>query len=124
MRKNINLPVFAVIGTTVLLVGFARNARAIPDSISSWNSGNQQSDYDDVHSIGLSPAGSSSFIVFAADLKENNGKPHDNVVRHFERDDHDTPIGSSPSVPDGGTTAMMLGGSLCGLVLLAKKMKV
>jgi hypothetical protein len=124
MRKNINLPVFAIVGATVLFVGFARNASAIPDSINSWNSGKLQSDYDAVPSIGLSPAGASSLVVFAADLKENNGKPHDLIVSHFERDNHGTPIGSSPSVPDGGTTAMMLGATLCGFVLLTKKVKI
>jgi hypothetical protein len=124
MKKNFNLPFFAVVGATVLFVGFARTASAIPDSISSWTSGGQQSDYDAVRSLGLSPAGSSSFVVFAADLKENNGKPHDFGVRHFERDNHDVPGGSPASVPDGGMAVMMLGGSLCGLVLLGKKLKV
>ncbi len=129
MRKNINLPVFAVVGATALFVGFARNVRAIPDSPGSWNPGNQQSDYDAVLSIARSNGnqsltGISSFAVFAADLKKNNGKPHDIVALHFERDNHVTPISSSPGVPDGGTTAMMLGGTLCGLFLVAKKKKV
>jgi hypothetical protein len=129
MRKNINLPVFAVVGATVLFVGFARNASAIPDSMGSWNSGYEQSDYDAVRGIGRSDGNqsftsSSSFVVFGADLKENKDKPHDLVSRHFERDSRGAPGASPASVPDGGMTVMMLGGSICGLVLLTKKLKV
>jgi hypothetical protein len=134
MRKNINLPVYAILGATVFLVGFARNARAIPDSMGSWISGNEQSEYDAVRSIDRShgnqyPTGISSFAVFAADLRENNGEPHNPGWHSFDRDVSTTPTSTSHdspplSVPDGGTTAMMLGGALCGLFLVAKKTKV
>jgi hypothetical protein len=140
MRLKINIPVFAVVGAAALFVGLAGDVGAIPDSMRdnldtgmrSWVSSNDNSDYDAVRSIGRDPAGSSSSVFFGADLKQNMGMSHNLGSRVFNYDnDGVTTIPtwnghgrSSASVPDGGTTVMMLGGALCGIVLLAKKLKV
>jgi len=78
---------------------------------------------ESIFSVVQVPRESISSVVFAADLKENMGKPHDFGSRFFHRDNPGVPGGPSASVPDGGTTVMLMGGALCGLFFMAKKLK-
>ena len=142
MRLKINIPVFAGVGAAALVVGLAGNVGAIPDpmrdtlsmsaGMRSLVSSNDRSDYAAVRSLGRDPAGSSSSIFLGADLKQNLGTSHNLGSRVFNFDNdgvtrtptwngHDR---SPAGVPDGGTTVMMLGGALCGIGLLAKKLKI
>ena len=141
MRLKINIPFFAGVGAAALVVGLAGNVGAIPDpmrdtlsmstGMRSLVSSNDRSDYDAVRSIGRNPAGSSPSIFLGADLKQNLGTSLNLGSRVFNFDNDGvtrTPTwngaGSPAGVPDGGTTVMMLGGALCGIGLLAKKLKV
>ena len=114
MKKLANLRGFVITGAAALFVGLAANVQAIPISIAgdldtemgSWI-GRYAHQSEAAFSFGQSHrneslAGPTAFALFA---------PREPLSRNPQ------------SVPDGGMTAMMLGGVFCGFVLLAKKMK-
>ena len=141
MRKHFNQTGFLIAASAVLMVGLADKVRASPISMhNDWDaesgpgrSGSARSDDKAVHSFEHSRqdqgfAVSSDFSLFGPVLPKNPGKAP-NVAssnsRHW-RDEGLTPTVQEPtpaSVPDGGATAVMMGGAVCGLALFGRKLK-
>jgi hypothetical protein len=136
MRKKINLTAFVTTGAAALFVGLAGNMHAIPISMHndsdagmwSWNNAgeprNLGSRYFNHHRhgvtttlpslTGLDPVSPTLPPLTGLDLVSTTSPP----LTGQEPND------SSTSVPDGGTTAMMMAGAFCGLALVRKTLKV
>jgi hypothetical protein len=126
MRKKINLTTFVTTGAAALFVGLAGNMHAIPISMHddsdawmcsmcSWNNAgeprNLGSRYFNHHRHGVStilPSLTGLDPVSTTSPPLTGQEPND----------------SPTSVPDGGTTAMMMAGAFCGLALVRKTLKV
>jgi hypothetical protein len=148
LGKKINLAGFAMVGAAALFVALAGNVRAIPftvhddvvnAAIRSQNLLSGQSDYEAALALDhvnrnqghVSPT---ALILSRSARVQNTGQLGNSSPRisHPRKHGHgvETPppqsTGPNPSpvsVPDGVTTATMLGGVFCGLALLEKKLK-
>jgi hypothetical protein len=138
LRKTINPTAFVIAGAAALFAGLAGNVQAIPISIQD------QSNHGGVHfsvqsSHNQSLASPTASVLSGSVLAQNAVGPHnfgpwnfhDSWSFHHGRQGGLTPPSplsrqdsSSASVPDGGTTAMMMGGVLCGFALLGNKLKI
>ena len=148
LGKKINLAGFTIAGAAALLVALAGNVRAIPftahdevvnSAISSQNLRSGQSDYEAAlaldhgnrnqgHVSPTAPILSRSARVQNTSQLGNSSPRISRPRKHGHGVEAPSPQSTGPnpppvSVPDGGTTATMLGGVFCGLVLLEKKLK-
>jgi hypothetical protein len=146
LGKKINLAGFTMVGAAALFVALAGNVRAIPftvhddvvnSAIRSQNLRSGQSDYEAALALdhGNRNQGrvSPTALILSRSARVQNtsqlGNSSPRVSRPRKRGHGATPTqsnGQNPpplSVPDGGSTAVMLGGIFCGFVLLEKKLK-
>jgi hypothetical protein len=148
LGKKINLAGFTMVGAAALYVALAGNVRAIPftvhddvvnSAIRSQNLLSGQSDYEAAlaldHGNRNQGHGNPTALILSTSARvQNTSRPGNSSPRisrprkhgHGVEAPSPQPTGQDPapvSVPDGGTTATMLGGVFCGLVLLKKKLK-
>jgi hypothetical protein len=147
LRKKTNLTGFTLAGAAALFVALAGNAPAIPITlhddvnalISSHGLRNGQSAYEaalalDHGTRNQSQATPITFNLPAPARVQNTGTPQTsnprvsrprkggrNVGKKTTQSDGQDP--SPQSVPDSGSTAMMLGGVFCGFALVERKLK-
>jgi hypothetical protein len=147
-RKKISLTGFTIAGAAALLVAVAGNVQAIPftthdevgnAAIRSQSLQRGQSDYEMVLALdrgnrNQSLTSPSAFNVLMSTQVQNAGQLLNSTPRvsRPRRRGHNAVTTSTQSngnnpppvtLPDGGSTAMMLGGVLYGFVLLEKKLK-
>jgi hypothetical protein len=148
LGKKINLAGFTMVGAAALFVALAGNVRAIPftvhddvvnSAIRSQNLRSGQSDYEAALALdhGNRNQGrvSPTALILSRSARVQNtsqlGNSSPRISRprkhgHVVETPSPQPTGQNPpplSVPDGGSTAVMLGGVFCGFVLLEEKLK-
>jgi hypothetical protein len=155
LRGKTHLRGFLIAGVTLLLVGLAGNARAIPVStpddgdagMRAWNwthePGNDEAvRFFDWADRGPNRASPNAFRWFRSVPTQNWGERWELGSSSFHQGRlgawnsrhmiDGLPTTRSPltgqdrfpaGVPDGGSTAMMMGGAFCGLVLLVKRLR-
>jgi hypothetical protein len=143
LRKKASLASFVIAGAAALCVGLAGNVQAIPfpmhgdlDAGNSWNLRHDQSDYETVRSLNQSNrkqslAGPTANLSFRSVPAQSAGEFHNfsSWNSHHDRQGVPrTPPGqdrkhSPATVPEGGSSGLLLGGVFCGLALLVKKLK-
>jgi VPDSG-CTERM motif len=143
MREKANFAGLAIAGTAPAFVGLAGNVQAIPISIHGARLGKIEPFFSDhlggkTHSIELgnlnkNPSRPTLFPVSGSGAAQNSSSHHNfwpwksPYHKYGAPPLTSSPTASSPapttSVPDGGTTGMMLGGVFCGFVLLRKKLE-
>jgi hypothetical protein len=125
MRKKINRTGFAIAGAAALLAGHAVNVTAIPVSMRyhytptvSMDSLTASVSPEPFLAQNVDPPATLGSFDFNHDIQDAWGSDSSSIdQRHHPR--HFRPVTGS-NVPDSGSTGIMLGGVLCGLVFLKK----